>query len=44
MSRPFFYLWPKPQLGTAITELAHWTRHVVVSVLIDAHGVSMSET
>jgi hypothetical protein len=43
-SRPCFDLRPKPQLGPSIAELADWTRHVVVPVLIHAHGVAVSET
>ena len=34
---------PKPQLDATVAELAHRTGHIVVPVLIDADGVSMTE-
>lgn len=40
---PLLDLGPKPELDAPITELAHRTRHVVVSVLIHADGVAVGE-
>jgi hypothetical protein len=41
---PALYLWPKPELDPPITELTHWTWHIAVTVLVNAHRVAVGET
>jgi hypothetical protein len=41
---PTLYLGAEPELHAPVAELAHWTRHVLVPVLVNAHRVAVSET
>jgi len=43
LGSPSFDLWPKPELHTAVAELANGARHVRVAMLIHAHRVAVGE-
>lgn len=40
---PLLYLCTEPQLRAAVAEVAHRSRHVGVSVLVDADRIAMSD-